>query len=57
MCVYVHLMDVHLMYGGACKGQTVGFPELELQVVGSHLIWVLGAKSESSVRAASTSDC
>lgn len=57
MCVYVHLMYVHLMYGGTCKGQTVGFLELELQVVVNHLIWVLGPKSESFVRAASTSNC
>lgn len=36
MCVYV------CVWGGAYRGQNMGALELELQVVESHMTWVLG---------------
>lgn len=53
--MYVHFMNICYMYAGTHVGQRrMPDPlELELQVVVSLLMWVLGVKLESSERAAS----
>ena len=57
MCMYVCMCEcvcacTHLS-AGAFRGQSMRFsPELELQVVVSHLMWMLGTKLRSSGKAA-----
>lgn len=52
VCIYLSVYDVHVVPSEARRGQ--GSLALELQVVVSHLMWVLGTKPKGSVRVESS---